>query len=96
MPAWLGPWQGSSRLSASRASQRYLNSSVQFSEYRIGKEMIRAKHVLSQAEGTQSTPSSEKQENFFSLRSWRLGARKFLEVVRPTFQTEESETIYGS
>jgi hypothetical protein len=51
--------------------------------YRIGnKEMTRAKHALSnKVEGTQSTPSSEKQENIFSLRSWRLGARKFLEVV---------------
>jgi hypothetical protein len=39
----------------------------------VNKEMTRAK--------TQSTPSSEKQENIFSLRSWRLGARKFLEVV---------------
>jgi hypothetical protein len=45
------------------------------------KAMTRAKHVLSQVEGAQRVPSSEKQENILSLRSWRLGARKFLEVV---------------
>jgi hypothetical protein len=47
----------------------------------LQKEMTRAKHVLSKTEGTQSTPSSEKQKNNFSLRPWRLGARKFLEAL---------------
>jgi hypothetical protein len=47
--------------------------------------MTPAKHALSTAEGTQSTPSSEKPQNIFSLRAWRpfdlaqdmLGAKKF-------------------
>jgi hypothetical protein len=50
--------------------------------------MTRAKHVLSNAEGTQSTPSSEKNEIFY-FAPWRpfdlaqdmLGARIFVEVV---------------
>jgi hypothetical protein len=29
--------------------------------------MVRAKHVLSDAEGTQSTPGSEKENNFFAV-----------------------------
>jgi hypothetical protein len=45
------------------------------------KKMTRAKHVLSKAEGTQSTPSSEKSEDIFSLRSWRLGGINCLEMV---------------
>jgi hypothetical protein len=49
---------------------------------RIGKEMTRAK--------TQSTPSSEKQENILSLRSWRLGARKFLELVLSNISNESA------
>jgi hypothetical protein len=39
----------------------------------MGREMHRAK--------TQRTPSPEKREDIFSLRSWRLGAKKFVEVV---------------
>lgn len=39
--------------------------------------MTPAKHALSTAEGTQSTLSSEKPQNIFSLRAWRLGAKKF-------------------
>jgi hypothetical protein len=37
------------------------------------KKMTRAK--------TQSTPSSEKSEDIFSLRPWRLGGINFLEMV---------------
>jgi hypothetical protein len=37
------------------------------------KERTRAK--------AQSSPSSEKTGNFSSLRSWRLGASKFVELV---------------
>jgi hypothetical protein len=37
------------------------------------RKMTRAK--------TQSTPSSEKSEDIFSLRPWRLGGINFLEVV---------------
>jgi hypothetical protein len=37
------------------------------------KKMARAK--------TQSTPSSEKSEDSFSLRPWRLGGINFLEMV---------------
>jgi hypothetical protein len=58
-------------------------------EYRLNqKEMTPAKHVLSQAEGTQSAPSSEKQKNIFTLRPWRLGARKFLEVLLSNISNE--------
>jgi hypothetical protein len=45
------------------------------------KTMTRAKHALSIVEGAQRVRSSKKQENILSLRSLRLGARKFLEVV---------------
>jgi hypothetical protein len=49
--------------------------------------MTRAKHVLSEAEGTQRRQGSEKQEKGLSLRPWRLGAINFLEVVFSTFET---------
>jgi hypothetical protein len=39
----------------------------------MGKEMTRAK--------PQRTPSLEKIKIYFSLRSWRLGAIYFVEVV---------------
>jgi hypothetical protein len=47
--------------------------------------MTRAKHVLSEAEGTQSTPRSEKIKYFalhpFDVAQDMLGARIFVEVV---------------
>jgi hypothetical protein len=46
---------------------------------KTGKEMTSAKHVLSETEGAQSAPSSEKKgKHFFfaPLASWR--ERKFL------------------
>jgi hypothetical protein len=46
----------------------------------IAKEMTRAKHALSDVEGTQSTPSSEKKKIFY-FAPLRLGARIFVEVV---------------
>jgi len=49
-------------------------------DYGIGKEMTLAKHALSDGEGTQSTPSSEKKKIFY-FAPWRLGARIFVEVV---------------
>jgi hypothetical protein len=43
------------------------------------KNMTRAKQVLSDVEGTQSTPSSENKKFFFA--PWRLGAINFVELV---------------
>jgi hypothetical protein len=42
--------------------------------------MTPAKHVLSNVEGTQSTPSSENKKIFF-FAPWRLGAINFVELV---------------
>jgi hypothetical protein len=47
----------------------------EISESRAG--VSRAKHVLSKAEGTQSTRSSEKQENIFLCDLGDLGAINF-------------------
>src|SRR5215470_11278600 len=71
-------------VSIHRFSQTYLKFSVGYGLAESKKTRL-PQSMSSDVEGTQSS-----ENGIFSLRSWRLGARKFLAVVCKTFQTEES------
>jgi hypothetical protein len=56
--------------------------------------MTRAKHALSDVEGTQSTPSSETGKYFFFALLGVLARENFLKWFCQAFQTKESNLGY--